>query len=266
MVVLNNFCLVFLFGLLPILNINKNESSDNIPKIATCIIENATYFLGTPYLANTLENSAEEKLIVFNDKYDCVTFVEYILALSIYQTQNVESKKSVLQIITELRYRDGIIDGYGSRLHYFTEWLMNSETNGTIINITSKIGGKPFEKKINFMTTHKSKYPKLQNNKDYQKVERAEKFLNNQSLTYIPKGDIKLSYPLIQHGDIIAITTGIEGLDIVHTGFAYRKGDNIHLLHASEKEGKVVISELPLDEYMQKNKSQSGIMVARVIE
>lgn len=264
MAVLTNIYFVFFTCLIPIATESASYVLNQSLKTNICIIQNAVYFLGTPYVPNTLESSGEEKLTVFNNKYDCVTFVEYILALSIYQTQTIETKKSIYQIITNLRYRDGIIDGYGSRLHYFTEWILRNEKNGTIKNITSVIGGKAFDKKINFMTTHSSKYPKLQNNKDLQEVKAAENFLNGQALTYIPKEDVTLTYPHIQHGDIIAITTGIDGLDIVHTGFAYRKGDSIHLLHASEKEGKVVISELPLSEYMQKNKSQSGIMVARV--
>ena len=139
-----------------------------------------------------------------------------------------------------------------------------TEKNQTIKQITTQIGGQPFDKNIHFMTAHKSKYPKLNNSKDLQKVKDAEIYLNTQTLTYIPKEKVRDSFTQINDGDIIAITTGIEGLDVVHTGFAYRKGDDIHLLHASEKEGKVVISDLPIDGYMQKNKSQSGIMVARV--
>lgn len=264
MAILTTIYFVFLIGMSSLSIKPHNNFICQPPDLSTCIIENASYFIGTPYAVHTLESGQEEKLLIYNDKYDCVTFVEYVLALTIYQNQTSEPKKNLPQIITNLRYRNGIIDGYGSRLHYFSEWMIRNEKNGNIKNITPEIGGKPFDKKINFMTAHKSKYPKLNNSKDLQKVKDAEIFLNTQNLTYIPKEEIKLAFPFIHNGDIIAITTGIDGLDIVHTGFAYRKGDDIHLLHASEKEGKVVISDLPLDEYMQKNKSQSGIMVARV--
>jgi hypothetical protein len=264
MAFLNHIYFVFLIGLSSMSSKSADTILNQSPDISSCFIENASYFIGTPYIAHTLESGQEEKLLIYNDKYDCVTFVEYVLALTIYQNQTSDPKKTIPQIITNLRYRNGIIDGYGSRLHYFTEWLIHNEKNGTIKQITTQIGGQPFDKKINFMTAHKSKYPKLNNSKDLQKVKDAEIFLNTQNLTYIPKDKLKAAFTLINDGDIIAITTGIEGLDIVHTGFAYRKGDDIYLLHASEKEGKVVISDLPLDEYMQKNKSQSGIMVARV--
>jgi Protein of unknown function (DUF1460) len=256
---------VFLTVLFGMSTKSANHISAPSPDISSCIIENASYFIGTLYVANTLESSDNEKLIIYNDRYDCVTFVEYILALSIYQNQPSESQKTLPQIITQIRYRNGKLDGYGSRLHYFTEWMIHNEQYGIIKNITPEIGGKPFDKKIHFMTTYKSKYPKLNNAKDLQKIKDAEIFLQTQKLTYMPKDKVRSAFTQINNGDIIAITTGIDGLDIVHTGFAYRKGNDIHLLHASEKEGKVVISDLPIDQYMLKNKSQSGIMVARVM-
>lgn len=265
MAILTTIYFVFLIGMSSLSIKPHNNVMCQPPDLSTCIIENASFFIGTPYVAHTLESGHEEKLLIYNDKYDCVTFVEYVLALTIYQNQTSEPKKTIPQIITNLRYRNGIIDGYGSRLHYFTEWLIHNEKNQIIKQITTQIGGQPFDKKINFMSTHKSKYPQLNNSKDLQKVNDAEIYLDKQNLTYIPKYKVRASFTQINNGDIIAITTGIDGLDIVHTGFAYRKGNDIHLLHASEKEGKVVISDLPLDEYMIKNKAQSGIMVARVM-
>jgi hypothetical protein len=67
----------------------------------------------------------------------------------------------------------------------------------------------------------------------------------------------------IKNGDIIAITTKIKGLDISHTGFAVWKNKDLHLLHASQDAGKVVISRKNLSQYLLDNKNQSGIMVLR---
>jgi hypothetical protein len=38
----------------------------------------------------------------------------------------------------------------------------------------------------------------------------------------------------------------------------------VYLLHASSDAGRVLISEKPLAEYLAGNKSQTGIMVARL--
>ena len=67
----------------------------------------------------------------------------------------------------------------------------------------------------------------------------------------------------IKNGDIILITTHIKGLDTSHLGFAWKKEGKTYLLHASSKGKQVMISSLPLQEYMEGIDSQSGIMLAR---
>lgn len=56
----------------------------------------------------------------------------------------------------------------------------------------------------------------------------------------------------------------MANLDRVPVGFAIAKNGRIHRLHASSKNMKVEISEIPLSEYLKANKSQSGIMVGRL--
>jgi hypothetical protein len=68
----------------------------------------------------------------------------------------------------------------------------------------------------------------------------------------------------IRDGDLIAMTTNTEGLDVQHVGFAVRVKNRIHLLHASSKEGKVVLSKKTLYRHLMQSKVRSGIMVARI--
>ncbi|WP_332911570.1 N-acetylmuramoyl-L-alanine amidase-like domain-containing protein [Algoriphagus boritolerans] len=69
----------------------------------------------------------------------------------------------------------------------------------------------------------------------------------------------------IQPGDLIAITTSMKNLDIVHVGFAIEKNGRIHLMHAGTGNMQVEISDKPLSDYLKANKSQSGIMVCRLL-
>jgi len=231
--------------------------------ISACIIENAQQLIGSPYMARTLEVAGPERLVCFADKFDCVTFVEFVLALSIYQAENVQNK-TFETILQQLRYRYSMIDGYGSRLHYFSEWILENEKNGFIQNITSKFISLPYKKTIRFMTSNASKYPHLADKKELKKVSLAEHRISEHTWNYIPKSKINHISDQIFNGDIIAITTDIKDLDIVHTGFAIRSEDGVHLLHASESEGKVVISKKTLYDYLKSHKHQSGIMILRV--
>ena len=85
------------------------------------------------------------------------------------------------------------------------------------------------------------------------------------TLFLIQKKGLKSVEDRIRDGDLIAITTNTEGLDVQHVGFAVREKNRIHLLHASSKEGKVVFSKKTLYGYLMESKTRSGIMVARMI-
>ena len=67
-------------------------------------------YLGTKYVANTLDQDGEESLVIRTDAVDCLTFVEYTLAQAL--------GSSFADNLQKIRYRDGIINGYPSRLHY----------------------------------------------------------------------------------------------------------------------------------------------------
>jgi hypothetical protein len=82
---------------------------------------------------------------------------------------------------------------------------------------------------------------------------------------FVPKEKIQSLEHQIETGDLIAITTPLKNLDIVHVGFAVRQNGRVHLMHASSVSKKVEISTLPLSDYLLGNKSQSGIMVSRLI-
>lgn len=224
-------------------------------------------FQGVDYVAGTLDkNVNEEKLVIIITGLDCVTFVENVLAISNIikkGTIDFESYKKELQLI---RYRDGEINGYPSRLHYFTEWILNNQEKGLVRDITYDIGGEPYIKKINFMSTHTDSYKQLQGNDDYiSEIEKIEKNLNKHKFYYIRKNEVEQFYENLKTGDIIATTTNIEGLDVTHTGFVYKKNGKTHFLHASITKGEVVISKEELKEYLKSNKKQTGIIVARPI-
>ena len=222
-------------------------------------------FLGVEYQAGTLDkNTNEEKLIIMVSGLDCVTFVENVLAMSYIIKKgktDINSFKKELQLI---RYRNGEISGYPSRLHYFTDWIYNNQEKGIVKDITEEIGGIPYNKKIDFMTTHTSSYKQLEGNSEYiNEMESVEANMNKRALYYIRKSDVDEYYDKLQTGDIIATTTNIDGLDVTHTGFIYKEDGRTKFMHASITKGEIVISKEELKEYLKGNKKQTGIIVAR---
>ncbi|SMC37423.1 N-acetylmuramoyl-L-alanine amidase-like domain-containing protein [Cellulophaga tyrosinoxydans] len=222
-------------------------------------------FLGTPYVAKTLEIGETESLVVNLHELDCTTFVENVLAFTLVKQSDSTSFNQFTKTLETIRYKNGVLNGYPSRLHYFTEWISNNQFKGIITDITAAIGGKVISKEINFMSTHRDLYPFLKDNDaNLEKIKESENYLNSQEFCLLPQNEIAANEHLIQSGDIIALTTSIKGLDITHTGIATREKDGrIHLLHASTS-GEVKVSEEPLVDYLKGVKNNTGIMVARV--
>lgn len=222
-------------------------------------------FLGTPYVAKTLEIGETESLVINLQGLDCTTFVENVLAFSLMLIKEQTDFNDFTKNLETIRYKDGKLAGYPSRLHYFSEWIANNEAKGLLNDITAEIGGTPITKEINFMSTHRELYLFLKNNdENLAEIKASENYLNSQEICILRQDQIEANEHLIQSGDIIALTTSIKGLDITHTGIATREKDGrIHLLHASTS-GAVEVSALPLVDYLKGIKNNTGIMVARV--
>jgi hypothetical protein len=223
------------------------------------------WFLNTPYVASTLEIDGEEQLVVNLRGMDCTTFVEYVLALALTIQKGEMSFGDYANNVACIRYRDGILNGYPSRLHYFTEWLQNNAAKGIISLTSNDIGTQPFNARVHFMSTNPDSYMQLKNPEYLKEIQETEKTVSAYQMNFIPKDQIKLLESNIYDGDIIAFTTDIDGLDVSHTGFAIHQEGRLHLLHASTRSNMVEITAVPLSDYLQPMRRVTGILVGRVV-
>lgn len=228
------------------------------------ILEIGKFFLGAPYGIGTLEGKRAEHLVINLREFDCVTFVENVVALAWLVKSRGKSFEAFRKLLQKIRYRQGRLQGYCSRLHYFSDWIHDNEKKGIVRDVTAEIGGKPLKKVINFMTKNQDLYPRLKNATNLRIMRSVERTISRRSLFFIPKKTMRYLEDRICNGDLIAITTNREGLDVEHVGLAVRVRDRIHLLHASRADGKAILSKKTLYQYMMQSKARSGIMVARV--
>ncbi|MFT6795203.1 MAG: hypothetical protein ACJART_000335 [Maribacter sp.] len=221
-------------------------------------------FMGTPYVAKTLEIGETESLVINLQGLDCTTFIENVLAFSLMLKNEEVDFSDFTETLESIRYMDGKLDGYGSRLHYFTDWIRSNQKKGLLQDITGEVGGVEIEKDINFMGTHRGLYPFLKDDANFDKIRATEKELAQETFCYLPQDKIEVNEHLIQTGDIIALATSINGLDVTHTGIATREKDGrIHLLHASTWAMEVEVTKKPLADYLKGVKKNIGILVAR---
>ena len=248
---------------------NWLKEAISLPKDSCRTLHFAKKMLGVPYVAATLDGNEEEQLVVHVDQLDCTTFVETVLALCIADKRDARSFDGFKKALTDVRYRDGVLDGYASRLHYFSDWIRNNEQMGFVKECTSETScAQPQELWLNFMTTHVDSYQPMKKNPALVEVMAAqEKHWQGTIVSYIPKE--KLNLPpeelKIKDGDILAMVTNIKGLDIVHVGFAFWKDNHLHLLHASSSAKKVIEDPKTQYESSGKTKAHIGLRAIRVV-
>lgn len=250
-----------------------SEGLDTLP-IGEAMARLGRSFVGTPYVPGTLEQPGPEHLVIDFRSFDCVTFVETVFAMARFleypEAHHLERRAAAEarydRILTRIRYRGGRLDGYPSRLNYFSEWISDGQAKGLVRNITRRLGGVPDTGSIDFMTTHVGAYRQLSDSANVTAMRKVEARLSRERRWFIPQDRIAEAASGIHDGDIIAMTSTVRGLDIAHTGLAVWVHGQLHLLDAPLVGSSVQISKRPLAERVQGIRSQNGIMVARPLE
>ena len=276
------FVLVFLFSILSQAQIYKEKdveickskfemavSKDLADKpIGDVITVVGKSFLGTDYIAHTLEVGDSEQLVINLTGLDCTTFLENTFVFSRLIKEGKTTFKDYENELEKIRYRDGKLDQYPSRLHYFSDWIYNNTHKGIVKDITKEIGGEPIKFDVGFMSENPKYYVQLKENPDFIPIiKKQEEAINKREYFYIPKEKVAAIENNIHNGDLIAITTNLKGLDIGHVGIAIKMDDGrIHFLHAPIVGSKVQITDEPLPDYLTRVKKHTGIIVLRAVD
>jgi len=244
---------------------SANLSDESINDIVADI---GKTFLGTSYVAQGIEDKGEEHLVINLSGLDCTTFVENAIVFARLIKMGKSSFSDYESELKKIRYRNGVINKYPSRLHYFTDWIYNNEKKGIVNDVTELVGGKPLKLHLNFMSSHPESYPRLIEHPEFiREIRKQEAEISRRDHYYIPKERVGFIENQIENGDIIAFTTNIPGLDVSHVGIAVRMEDNrIHLLHAPITGSSVQITEEPLSGYINKIRKDTGIIVLKPVD
>lgn len=242
--------------------VEQNTPTRNV-SIGLLVVQIGKSFLETPYVAHTLENEPEQ-LVINLRELDCTTFAENCLAIARCIKSGNTSFDAFAKQLQHIRYRNGVIDGYPSRLHYFSDWLFENNKKGLIKTVSKQISNIQYPLKVNFMSTHPASYRQLESNPAFvQQIKETEAEINARKMYFIPKEKLKNFEPKLMDGDIVGLCSTVAGLDITHVGILLRQQGRVHLMHASSAAKKVVISENTLEDYLNRNPKLTGIMVAR---
>ena len=211
---------------------NDNQELD----IAREIIRTATGYLGAPFRDTPLIGAYNIQEVFVSDReaFDCVTFVETVLAQSLSTLLATQFKDE----LKALRYRNGEIS-WLSRLHYFSDWLTTNTARGVLEQVIPDL---PVTHRTLSLLPH---YPHTQ-----------------AQLKFLPVTDLTKYQDLLRSGDILAFGSTRENLDVSHTGFLKLSGDSLPILiHATKSFGKVI--EEPLNLFLKRFGDSPGLLVYR---
>ena len=242
----------------------KQNSHKSVPEL---MIITAKEMLGTAYVAGTLEQ-VPEKLMVSLVETDCILFVESCLAIALNAKKGIYHPDSLCATVQQFRYRNGKVDGYSSRIHYTSEWIKQGESRGIFREITDVLSADNLSgQRFSFMSEHTDSYKQLKGNPaEAAKIAKMENDLNQFTDYFvIPKEGVNKMEHLLKDGDILGFNSTVKGLDIAHVALVYHKENGeVGFIHASQADGKVVIDEKSIHNYVNNRKNNNGIRIVRV--
>lgn len=212
--------------------------ASHLPAVAQRIAFISHALLGSPYRADTLIGGPRrpERLVVRDDVFDCVTYLETVLAAA--RSRDAAQFQSQLRLI---RYRDGDVE-WRARNHYFADWCSN--------NIANKVCRPlllPGSTAVNKRLT-------------------SERYLppHHVTMAALPVAALLENKTLLATGDIIGFLSRRPGLDYFHSGFiVVDSAGGLWLRHAAESRGRVL--DQPLPRFLRDNRTQA-VTLLRVRE
>ena len=194
--------------------------------------------LGTPYLVNPLIGSMHEPevFVATLEGFDCVTFMETVLALA--RASDVDE---FLALLREIRYTHGEVE-WRKRHHYTTDWARHNIWQGWLRDLTRGADTLVKTKSVNAVAGLR---PRIV------------------SFRYFSKRKLPIISRQLADGDLIFFVSTRKGLDVFHTGIVFREGDRVILRHAARSRGGVVEQELA--EFVKANR-MPGFIIARPTE
>ena len=193
-------------------------------------------FLGYPYKSNPLIGSREEAEVFTAslDGFDCVTFIETVLALA--RASDVNGFSGWLG---RIRYDRGRVE-WERRNHYMTDWIRNNVREGVLRPVSMPaVPTVSRERVLNLLPGFAARRVRVR---------------------CVPKGAVARAAKYLRSGDLMFFASTRGNLDVFHAGIIVRDGARARMRHASRSQGGVVEQELT--EFLRANR-MAGVIVMR---
>jgi hypothetical protein len=191
--------------------------------------------LGRPYVVAPLGGGPgrRETLSASVDGFDCVTFVETVLALAWSR-----DPRGFRRALRGLRYRGGRV-GWATRNHYMTGWARENAARGGLTDLTRGPDTVVRRRTLSVVAGLRAR---------------------RVSFRCFPKRRVPGLAPRLATGDVALFASTRRDLDVFHTGLLVRAPRGLLLRHATRSRGAVV--EEPLASFLSAQRT-SGVILLR---
>ena len=165
--------------------------------------------------------------------FDCVTYIESILALARSGTYDEFAKW-----LRKIRYERGRV-AWNRRNHYITGWIRSNTREGIVRPVPLPAGSVVVRERVLTLL------PGLPARKVQVKA--------------VPKVSLHRLEGSVRTGDLIFFASTRKNLDVFHGGIVIRNGERLRLRHAVRSRGSVV--EQDLNEFLRANRMTGVILI-----
>jgi hypothetical protein len=182
---------------------------------------------------------------------DCMTYVEHVLAFA--AADKPDYTGSFLPRLVDVMYDSGGKPLFShQRKHFTSVWGDRNERKGYLINVAR---GHPLAQ------VRKVLLNKVGTNRTFYVEDRFMISSSPQTVHYFPTAVVSAGKAPLASGDVLALVTHKEGLDVTHMAFYIEKDGRRIFRHASLLKNRVIDDDFLT--YVQAKKGLLGIMVFR---
>ena len=210
------------------------DDAGSLPKFTFRLEAISRRFVGDPYREGPLvgSKSSREVFTASLEAFDCVTYVENVLALAWASNQ-----RTFIERLRRIRYAGGVID-WAHRNHHMTTWIRNNMREGLV-----------HERPIHDRSVSRSR-----------RLDTVDGIpTRTVRVRSIPKRDFLRRPDDVRDGDLAFFGSTRPNLDVFHCGILFHREERIVMRHAARSRGQVV--EQDLAEFLGANRMTGVILV-----
>lgn len=188
-----------------------------------------------------------------------------------YETSSAPNWRDFADKYENVMFKNGRASDFVSRFLYPSDWIADNVFRGNISDATQHLSAlniKKKEKSIYYISSNKNSFKAFANQKNLDRIKMLEMGFRNHQIKYISNGDLTNSNrfkKIAEDGDIVFFLSPDESLDSRDMGILFHEGDELKLIRVSTSEEKVVIEEMPFEQYSKRNiKRIQGARLVRI--